>query len=65
MGLRTNSPLQLGHMPFNIDSLQSAQKVHSKLQIIASKASKGKSLLQFSQHGLISSMAAKYKINGT
>jgi hypothetical protein len=51
-GRRTSSPPQLGHVPPGSRCFaQSAQKVHSKEQISASRASGGKSLLQHSQLG--------------
>lgn len=53
-GRGVNPPSQLGHTLNNIFSTHSAQKVHSKVQIIASGASGGRDLLQFSQVGLSS-----------
>jgi hypothetical protein len=48
-------PPQLGHVPPRRISAQSRQKVHSKVQIIASGTSGGRSLLQHSQFGRSSS----------
>jgi uncharacterized protein YrrD len=56
-GRRTNSPLQLGQMPFNLVSAQSAQNVHSNEQMRAFRAAGGKSVLQHSQLGRSWSMA--------
>lgn len=56
MGRLEKSPPQFGHTPCKIVSTQSVQKVHSKVQIIASLASKGNDLLQCSQEGRISSI---------
>ena len=47
-----NSPPQFGQMPRNLFSTQSAQKVHSKVQILASVLPGARSLLQHSQLGL-------------
>jgi len=55
-GRFTNSPPQLGQMPWSFASAQSAQKVHSKVQIRASSASGGRSLSQHSQLGRNASM---------
>ena len=65
-GRFTNSPPQLGHSPPSKRSAtQSAQKVHSKLQIIASSDSGGRSRSQHSQFGLSASMArAHYESMG-
>src|SRR5207248_3531456 len=49
-------PPQLGHTPLRRLSTQSRQKVHSKVQIIASLADGGKSLSQHSQLGRSSSI---------
>jgi hypothetical protein len=57
MGRETNSPPQFGQRPRSVVSAQSRQKVHSKLQIMASAASGGRSLLQHSQLGRISNTA--------
>jgi hypothetical protein len=46
MGRATNSPPQFGQRPPRVVSAQSRQKVHSKLQIMASVASGGRSLFQ-------------------
>jgi hypothetical protein len=55
-GLRTNSPPQFGQAPFSRFSAQSAQKVHSNVQMSADVESGGKSTLQHSQLGLSCSM---------
>lgn len=60
MGLGVKFPPQLGQTSLKIDVAQSAQKVHSKVQIIASVASFGKSLPHCSQQGLISSIFFYY-----
>jgi hypothetical protein len=51
MGRETRSPPQFGQLPPSVVSVQSRQKVHLKLQIMASVASGGRSLLQHSQLG--------------
>jgi len=56
IGLGEKLPPQFGHTPFNFLSTQSLQKVHSKVQIIASSESGGKSLSQHSQFGRSSSI---------
>tara|TARA_R110001606_G_scaffold278949_2_gene427511 strand:+ start:151 stop:426 length:276 start_codon:yes stop_codon:yes gene_type:complete len=57
MGLGAKSPPQFGQRLLgNLVSTQSRQKVHSKLQIMASSADGGKSLSQHSQFGLNSSI---------
>src|SRR3984885_2194313 len=56
MGRATRFPPQFGQRPPSVVSVQSRQNVHSKLQIMASAASAGRSLLQHSQLGLISSI---------
>jgi hypothetical protein len=56
IGRRTSSPPQFGQMPLSFLSTQSAQKLHSKEQIIASVAAGGRSLLQHSQFGRKSSI---------
>jgi hypothetical protein len=56
-GRATSSPPQLGQVLLSRVLAQSAQKVHSKVQMRASGDSLGKSLLQHSQLGLSSSMA--------
>lgn len=53
IGLTTKFPPQLGQTPFNFVSTQSLQKVHSKLHIIASTESGGRSVSQHSQFGFI------------
>ncbi|OAP43338.1 hypothetical protein AU381_27510 [Sinorhizobium glycinis] len=50
-GRQTSSPLQFGQIPESFASAQSAQKVHSKVQIIASRLSGGRSRSQHSQFG--------------
>lgn len=57
-GRRTNSPPQLGQTPPRTVVTQSAQNVHSKVQIIASGLSGGRSRSQHSQLGLRSSMVS-------
>jgi hypothetical protein len=52
LGRRSNSPPQFGHTPC-IASVQDLQKVHSKLQICASRSG-GSPALHFSQTGRIS-----------
>ena len=56
MGRETSSPPQFGQRPPSVVSVQFRQKVHSKLQIMASVASGGRSLLQHSQLGRSSNM---------
>jgi hypothetical protein len=51
-------PPQFGQTPPNTHAAQSAQKVHSNLQIIASGASGGRSRSQHSQFGLNSSIGS-------
>lgn len=55
-GRRTNSPPQLGQVPFNLIFAQSLQNVHSNVQILASVLSLGRSRLQHSQFGRSCSM---------
>jgi hypothetical protein len=55
-GRGTKSPPQFGQIPPSKASTQSAQNVHSKVQIMASSDSGGKSLLQHSQFGRNSSI---------
>jgi hypothetical protein len=50
-------PPQFGQTPPSFVSAQSRQKVHSNVQIMASIASGGRSLLQHSQLGRKASMA--------
>ncbi len=57
-GLGSKFPPQLGHTPLSTEATQSRQNVHSKLQIIASPESDGKSRLHCSQLGRSSSMPA-------
>jgi hypothetical protein len=56
MGRISKPQPQLEQTCCKMSSTQSLQKVHSKVQIIASSESKGNDLLQFSQVGLISSI---------
>ena len=56
-GRRENSPPQFGQAPPKMFAAQSAQNVHSKVQIIASRECGGRSLSQHSQFGLSSSIA--------
>jgi hypothetical protein len=49
-------PPQFGHVPARISSAQFAQNVHSNEQILARGESGGRSPLQHSQQGLISSI---------
>jgi hypothetical protein len=56
MGRDAKFPPQFGQRPARRLSAQSRQKVHSKVQIIASVAVGGKSLLQHSQLGRSSSI---------
>ena len=49
-------PPQFGHTFFNKFSTQSLQKVHSKVQIIASLELNGNDLLQCSHVGLMSNI---------
>ena len=58
IGRGQKPPPQLGHTLPRISSTQLLQKVHSKVQIMASRESGGNGLLQFSQVGLSSSMAS-------
>ena len=66
-GRFSNPPLQFGQTFSKTSSAHSLQKVHSYEQIIASVESGARSLLQFSQFGLITSMgnrvSALLKIN--
>jgi hypothetical protein len=55
------SPPQLGHRPANRFSAQSAQKVHSNVQMRASSLSGGSSRSQHSQFGRNSSMTAFWR----
>jgi hypothetical protein len=52
IGRRSRLPPQLGHWPLSTLSVQSAQNVHSKLQMRASALPGGKSRSQVSQFGL-------------
>jgi hypothetical protein len=49
-------PPQLGHTLLSRDDAQASQNVHSKLQIIASRASGGSAFSQHSQDGRNASM---------
>ena len=62
-GRDTRLPAQLGQRPPSLFSAQSRQNVHSNVQIIASVAAGGKSLLQHSQLGRSSSMPSSYPDN--
>ena len=62
MGRCVKLPPQFGQTSLSISVTQVAQNVHSKVQIMASSASKGKDLLQCSQVGLIASMKAFYNL---
>jgi hypothetical protein len=55
IGRGSSPPPQFGQRPPSLVSTQSRQNVHSKLQIIASGACGGRSLLQHSQLGRSSS----------
>jgi hypothetical protein len=55
-GLGESSPAQLGQIPASLFTQHCAQNVHSKLQIIASAESAGKSIPQHSQLGLSCNM---------
>lgn len=59
-GRDTKSPPQFGQAPWSKESTHDAQKVHSKVQILASSDSGGKSLLQHSQSGRNSSLMFVY-----
>lgn len=56
IGLRSKGPPQLGHFPLTRVAAHSAQNVHSNEQIRASDDSGGRSRLQHSQFGFISSI---------
>ena len=56
IGRGAKLPEQLGQIWLSTFSAHSTQNVHSNVQIIASLESKGKSLLQCSQVGLISNI---------
>lgn len=56
IGRRTSSPRQFGQTPPSFNSAQALQNVHSKVQILASGDSLGRSRSQHSQLGRISSM---------
>jgi len=56
-GRGLNSPPQLGQAPPRRCSAQVLQKVHSKVQIMASVDVEGRSLSQHSQLGRISNMS--------
>ena len=57
IGRAVNPPPQFGQTPPSVSSTQSRQKVHSKVQIIASRLSGGRSRSQHSQLGRNSSIA--------
>ncbi len=61
-GRLSRLPLQLGHLSFSTDVAHDEQNVHSKVQINASMDSGGRSLLQHSQFGLISSTITSVQI---
>jgi hypothetical protein len=61
IGRAEKLPPQFGQRPFKRVSTQSRQNVHSKLQIIASTASGGRSLSQHSQLGFSTSMCASVR----
>jgi hypothetical protein len=52
IGRGTNPPPQFGHTLWSLFSTQSAQNVHSKLQMRASNERGERSLSQYSQFGL-------------
>jgi hypothetical protein len=56
LGRVTSSPPQLGQVFFSTPVTQAVQKVHSKVQIMASVESGGRSLSQHSQLGRICSI---------
>jgi hypothetical protein len=62
-GRAENPPPQFAHTLFSTLSTHDLQKVHSKVQIIASVDSGGSALLQFSQVGLSSSMVSSAPVN--
>jgi hypothetical protein len=64
IGRTEKLPPQFGQRPFKRVSTQSRQKVHSKVQIIASAASGGRSLSQHSQPGFSTSICASPKLRG-
>jgi len=57
-GRFVNPPPQFGHTFLKMIFAQSLQKVHSKVQIIASVELWGRSIPQCSQHGRISNIFA-------
>ena len=57
IGRFSKPPPQFGHTCFKTVSIQSAQNVHSNVQIMASVELNGNDLLQCSQVGLISSIS--------
>jgi hypothetical protein len=61
-GLRTNSPPQFGHLPFRRVSTHVEQNVHSNEQIMAASELGGRSQLQHSQFGFMSSMAVQRRL---
>jgi len=56
IGRSWKPPPQLGHTLLSRDNTQASQNVHSKLQIIASRASGGSVFPQHSQEGRKASM---------
>jgi hypothetical protein len=60
IGRLTKLPLQLGQTPPNTVAAQSAQNVHSKVQIRASGLSGGRSRSQHSQFGFSFIMAGPF-----
>jgi hypothetical protein len=60
IGLGEKSPQQLGQTFSKTSSTHSLQNVHSNVQIIASWESGARSLLQFSQVGLSSSINVEF-----
>jgi hypothetical protein len=65
MGLFSKPPPQFGQTFFSLSLTHSQQKVHSKLQIMASWLSFGNGLAQFSQLGLISNTDFTFEGNFT
>ena len=60
MGLNWKLPPQLGHTLASRDNAQVSQNVHSKLQIIASRASGGSAFAQYSQVGRRASIGISF-----
>ena len=63
IGRKAKLPPQLGQRPPSLFSTQSRQNVHSNVQIMASVADGGRSLLQHSQFGRNSSLLALLRSN--